>query len=86
MYEQSSGPTSANDLERLQQLEQRIDGRLRGHVQYFRVVRGPNGLVLRGVARSYYAKQLAQQAVMEASRLPIAANEIHVSSPRGTGR
>jgi hypothetical protein len=37
------------------------------------------GLVLRGRARSYYAKQLAQHAVLEVAPLPILANEIEVS-------
>jgi len=35
-------------------------------------------LILRGRTRTYYAKQLAQQAVMEATALPIRANEIEV--------
>jgi hypothetical protein len=35
-------------------------------------------LVLCGHAHTYYAKQLAQHAVMEASSLPIRANEIDV--------
>ena len=33
---------------------------------------------LLGRARSYYAKQLAQHAVFEASRLPLLANAIEV--------
>jgi hypothetical protein len=37
-----------------------------------------DGLVLRGHARTYYAKQLAQHAVMEFTKLPIRANEIEV--------
>jgi hypothetical protein len=41
------------------------------------VVRGC-GLVLTGQASTYYAKQLAQHAVMEATALPILANEIDV--------
>jgi hypothetical protein len=31
----------------------------------------------------YYAKQLTQHAVMEASSLPILANEMEVASPEG---
>jgi hypothetical protein len=37
------------------------------------------GVILRGHSQTYYAKQLAQQAVMEATRLRILANEIEVS-------
>jgi hypothetical protein len=35
-------------------------------------------LVLQGQAHTYYAKQLAQHALLEATRLPIRANEIEV--------
>ena len=36
------------------------------------------GIVLRGFTRTYYLKQLAQQAVMNLTDLPILANEIEV--------
>jgi hypothetical protein len=36
------------------------------------------GLILRGLTTTYYAKQLAQHAVMEATAIPIVANEIEV--------
>ena len=42
------------------------------------VVRG-NSLILHGRTHTYYAKQLAQHAVMQATRLPIQANEIEVT-------
>jgi hypothetical protein len=38
----------------------------------------PNGVVVRGIANSYYVKQLALNALLEASSLPILANEIRV--------
>jgi len=38
---------------------------------------------LRGRAKTYYAKQLAQHAVMEATDLPVLANEIEVCSVCG---
>jgi hypothetical protein len=62
-------------------LEFRVRGRIRGYVRNFRLLAAGNGLILRGTARSYYAKQLAQQAVMGAAAFPILANEIEVSSP-----
>ena len=37
-----------------------------------------NGLILQGYAFTYYAKQLAQHAIMQATRLPILANDIEV--------
>ena len=36
------------------------------------------GLVIRGLASTYHAKQLAQHAVMAATAVPILANEIQV--------
>jgi hypothetical protein len=67
---------TAAALDRLADL---VQGRLRGRLHDFHVdVRG-EGLVLRGHVHTYYAKQLAQQAVMEASRLRIVANEIEVT-------
>jgi hypothetical protein len=65
-----------DEIDRLEgHVHRRLSGRLRG----FRLqVRG-SGLILEGRAASYYAKQLAQRAIMEASPLPIAANDIEVS-------
>jgi hypothetical protein len=59
-------------------IEQMILRRLSGRVRSLKVMVYDNGLVLRGLARTYYAKQLAQQATMELTRLPIKANEIGV--------
>ena len=69
-----------NDLkgEQTVQLEARVQHRLSGRVHDLRVVARDDGLVLQGRAHTYYAKQLVQQAVMEASPLPIRANEIEV--------
>ena len=61
-----------------ERLEAHLQGRLSGRIHDLRVLVRDEGLVLQGHARTYYAKQLAQQAVMEASPLPIRANEIQV--------
>jgi hypothetical protein len=53
--------------------------RLAGRVHEFQLMVWAGGLVLLGRARTYYAKQLAQHAVMEATGLPILANKIEVS-------
>jgi hypothetical protein len=68
--------TTANGA---RELEARILCRLRRLVREFQLIVADKGLILRGRAHTYYAKQLAQQAVMEATRLPILANEIEVS-------
>jgi hypothetical protein len=59
-------------------LEARLQDRLGGRIHNLRILVCDDGLVLQGHSRTYYAKQLAQQAVMEACELPIQANEIEV--------
>jgi hypothetical protein len=66
-------------LEDVMRLEARVQHHLGGRVCNLRLVVRYNGVVLQGCVRTYYAKQLAQQAVMEASGLPILANEIDMS-------
>jgi hypothetical protein len=63
----------------VEQLETHLQARLHGRVRDLRLLVRDHGLVLQGHAHTYYAKQLAQQAVMEASQLPIVANEIAVT-------
>jgi hypothetical protein len=60
------------------QLEAHLQSRLSGRVRNLRLRVRRHGLSLEGQTRSYYAKQLAQQAVLEATVLPILANEIQV--------
>ena len=63
----------------LEQLEIHVQSRVAGRVRAFRLVVCDEGLILQGHASTYYAKQLAQQAVMAGTTLPIVANEIEVS-------
>lgn len=68
------------------QLEAQVQELLSWRACNVRLALRDNGLVLRGCARTYYAKQLAQQAVMEATVLRILANEIEVApDPDGRG-
>jgi hypothetical protein len=71
--------TSAASSVNLEQLETHVQCRLGGRVRHFRLLASAGGLILQGHAPTYYAKQLAQHAVMAATPLPIAANEIEVS-------
>jgi hypothetical protein len=64
--------------EQLSCVEEHVRTRLGGLVQNLRLIVRDDGLVLRGYARTYYAKQMAQHAVMETISLPIQANEIEV--------
>jgi hypothetical protein len=63
---------------RVDELETHIQGQLNGRVRGMRLLLHPNGLVLRGRAQSYHAKQLAQHLVMRGTSIPIVANEIEV--------
>jgi len=65
-------------LSDLDQLQAHLQSRLLGKVRGFQLTIRDHGLVLRGQARTYYAKQLAQHAVMASAGLPIVANEIEV--------
>lgn len=65
--------------EELAELETRIQSRLNGRIRDLRLIVRHGGLVLEGHTHTYYAKQLAQHALMEATDLPIVANEIAVS-------
>jgi hypothetical protein len=67
------------DRSEIDQLESQVQARLNGRVRHLRLVVRGCGLIMMGRARTYHAKQLAQHAVMEATALPILANEIEVS-------
>lgn len=63
----------------LDQLAFRLQGQLSGRVRHLQLVRQDDGIILRGFARTYYAKQIAQHAVMQHTRIPILTNEIVVA-------
>ena len=62
----------------LARIEENVRRRLMGRVRDMEVLVHERDLVLRGCVHTYYAKQLAQHAVMEVSDLSILANEIEV--------
>jgi len=61
------------------ELEAWVQSQLGRQICTFSLLMRANGLILRGRARSYYAKQLAQHAIMDVTSLPILANEIEVA-------
>ena len=65
--------------ETLARIEEHVRCRLTGLLRDFQLVFREQGLILRGHVHTYYAKQLTQHAVMEASSLPILANEMEVA-------
>ncbi len=62
----------------LVELEIRMREKLRGHVRDLELLFVEYGLVLRSLARTYHAKQLAQHFLMTETPMPILANEIEV--------
>jgi len=66
--------------EAVHQLESNVKRHLIGRLRDFRLVVQDNGVILHGRTTTYYAKQLAQEAVREATRLPILANVISVGT------
>ena len=64
--------------QREEDLELVLHSRLGSRIRDLRVLLRPNGIVLQGYAATYHAKQLAEHAVMEATRLPLLANDIEV--------
>lgn len=72
-------PKDEMNQEQLDRIGQRMQHQLSGRLHGFHLKQGRAGLILRGRVRTYYAKQLAQHAVMAATDLPIMRNDIEVS-------
>lgn len=65
-------------IEAVNELEAKLQGQLGNRVYDLHVDVRAGGLVLVGHTHSYYAKQLAQQALLSITGLPLQANEIEV--------
>ena len=65
--------------EALVNLEAMVLHRLGNRVYRLEITHEDGGLILRGLAMTYYAKQLVQHAVMAVIDVPIQANEIEVA-------
>ncbi len=59
-------------------LQEYVRCRLAGKVLDLRLLLRDDGLVLQGHSHSYHAKQLAQHFVVEATYLPLVADDIKV--------
>lgn len=64
--------------EELDHIQGQVKNHLGGRVQDFYLEVLEQGLVLRGRTHTFYAKQMAQQIVMEKTSLRIQANAIEV--------
>ncbi|HVC93394.1 MAG TPA: hypothetical protein VND64_06865 [Pirellulales bacterium] len=78
MHDRSNGTSEAIPAGLAERIAARLQSRVGGQVREFQMSAKGDGLVLRGQADSYYAKQIAQQVAMELSGLSIHANEIRV--------
>ena len=78
MSQQTLGTLELTTQAGIDQLETRLQGQLSGRVRNLHLAMEESGVVLHGIARTYYAKQLAQHAFMRETQLPLAANEIEV--------
>jgi hypothetical protein len=76
MYQAAGGPRAAEEIDRI---AARVRHQLSGRLRDFRIEASDAGLVLRGRAPTYHARQLAQHAVLDATDLLILRNEIEVS-------
>jgi hypothetical protein len=76
--EQGLDPSLPEALARLAEI---VLHRLSGRLLELCLVWQGGGLILRGRTSTYYAKQLAQHAVMAVTNVPILANEIEVRVP-----
>ncbi len=72
-------PELPHVTEHVTDLENTVQAQLNGRVRELRLeIASEGGLVLKGWTRTYHVKQLAQEAVMGATSLPIQANDIEV--------
>jgi hypothetical protein len=71
----TSEPIATSDLD---EIAVRLQGKLSGRIRNLQLLHNARGLILRGIARTYHAKQLAQHLLMGETRVPIFANEIEV--------
>lgn len=69
------GLSSSNEADRV---EMSVKGRLAGRIERLRILLRHDGLVLLGRVRTYYAKQLVQEAVLKLTETPIAENAVEV--------
>lgn len=75
----SVSPDEAVDGDRELPLNAQVSGLIGRRIRDLRIEIRAEGLILRGRANSYHAKQLAQHALLAVTDLPLAANQIEVA-------
>ena len=75
----SAVESEVDSQDEIVRLEEHVKRRLNGRLREFQLAVRDDGLILRGRVMTYHAKQLAQHAIMTATNVRIAANDIEVS-------
>jgi hypothetical protein len=73
-------PQHRQDASTVEVLKKHLRRRLSTRIRGLAIAVRADGLVLKGQVRSFYEKQLAQQALMEATNTPIAFNQLEVDA------
>jgi len=73
-----SKPELSERSESLEELEMSMMTRLAGHVSQVQLIKSANGLTLRGSCKSFYAKQMAQELLMQLGNFQTLVNELKV--------
>ena len=73
-----SNPLSSNRSEHLKELETIVTIRLAGHVSQVQLIESTDGVRLRGSCKSFYAKQMAQELLMQIGNFQLLVNEMEV--------
>ena len=75
---EAASPSRAVPRGLMEQIEIRILSRVAGRLQNLQVILRDDGVVLKGRAKTYHVKQLAQHAVLEMTGVRLLANDIEV--------
>ncbi len=68
-----------HQTEEIAELEIHLQSQFGNRIRHLRLVRQQDGLVLCGMTNTYHNKQLAQHAVLEATTIPLLANNIEIT-------
>jgi len=73
-----SNPELGDRSDFLEELERIVMTRLAGHVSQVQLIDSADGLTLRGFCKSFHAKQMAQELLMQFGNFRVIANELAV--------
>ena len=71
-------PELSDRSEFLEELEMIVTTRLAGHVSQVQLIESEDSLTIRGSCKSFYAKQMTQELLMQVGNFPALVNELEV--------